>query len=125
MIRRPFQPQFELLILNGQKIHTVRPVPKRMPQIGEEFVGYVWTGKPYRSPQREIFRSTVSMVLFVELACNDGWLWIDGKRITEIESANYFAWGDGFKDFREMLEWFRDHHGLPFTGIIIHWRKLL
>jgi hypothetical protein len=35
-----------------------------------------------------------------------------------------FARGDGFKDFDDMKEWFREMHGIPFIGRLIEWINL-
>ena len=122
MIRRPFQPQFEPLILSGQKTHTVRPTPKRLPKVGEEFVGYVWTGKPYRSKQRVLLESTITKLQKIEIVEN-GWTWLDDIRMKTLRDCNDFAHADGFVGYSEMLAWFRDTHGLPFAGIVIHWQN--
>lgn len=121
MIRKSFQPQFEPLILAGTKIHTIRPTPKRLPQIGEEFVGFVWTGKPYRSPQREFFQSTVTEVKTFEIA-GDCWTWINDRRLKTLSSADAFAVNDGFTNYAALLDWFRANHGLPFVGCLIQWQ---
>ena len=36
-------------------------------------------------------------------------------------TANRFARADGFKDFREMREWFRETYSLPFVGVVVYW----
>jgi hypothetical protein len=120
MIRRSFQPQFEPLILAGTKIHTIRPTPKRLPFIGEEFVGYVWTGKPYRTKQREFFRSTIVAVETVKI---EQWRWIriGRKQIHTLTQANDVAVADGFECYAALLLWFCRNHSLPFTGILIGW----
>jgi hypothetical protein len=120
MIRRPFQPQFEPLILAGTKIHTIRPTPKRLPQIGEVFIGYVWTGKPYRSPQREFFKSSVTRVSHLTIN-PQGQLDIDGHNMWTYSVRRAIAVCDGFSNFEALLDWFRANHDLPFTGIIIEW----
>lgn len=35
---------------------------------------------------------------------------------------NRFARKCGFRDFTEMRDWYRDAHGLPFTGDLLRWR---
>jgi hypothetical protein len=125
MTRKSFQPQFEAPILAGTKIHTIRATPKRLPKLGEEFVGFIWTGKAYRSPQREFFKSTVAKVLP---------LWFNGVTILLEDprtallllppgSEERIAKQDGFENLRAMADWFRKHHGLPFTGILIEWAQ--
>ena len=36
---------------------------------------------------------------------------------------NEFARADGFEGFTDMANWFRETHGLPFTGILICWQN--
>lgn len=92
-----------------------------MPKIGEDFVGYVWTGRPYRSPQREFLWTVVTKVEKIEIA-HQGWIWLDDIRFKTLDAADIFARADGFETALEFLRFFRTVHGLPFTGIVIHWR---
>lgn len=48
---------------------------------------------------------------------------IGHRRLTRHEKY-WLAIGDGFKDFDEILAWFRDVHGLPFRGYLIRWGEL-
>ena len=121
MTRKSFQPQFVPLILAGTKIHTIRATPKRLPKIGEDFVGFIWTGKPYRSPQQEFFRSTVARIRSVGI--QNGWIWIDDVRLKTRREADLLALHDGFVDWDSMREWFHEHHGFQFTGILIEWAQ--
>lgn len=36
-------------------------------------------------------------------------------------TGDRFARADGFKDAIELCEWFRETHGLPFTGYLVEW----
>jgi len=51
------------------------------------------------------------------------WLFIDGRLLTPLESQ-ILACNDGFDDFAGLLQFFRDNHGLPFTGQLIGWTDL-
>lgn len=112
---RMFKPQFAPLVESGAKKQTVRPIPERMPKAGDKISLRVWTGEPYRSPQRVLLDSVIIAV--------------DRCEITETgvivnsyaEPCDEFARRDGFKDFFEMAEWFRETHALPFEGILIRW----
>ena len=121
MTRKSFQPQFVPLILAGSKIHTIRATPKRLPKIGEEFVGFIWTGKPYRSPQREFFKSTVKTVGVIEFF-SVGMLLFQKRELSWTECCE-LAQSDGFSSPSEMSIWFLRHHALPFTGILIEWAQ--
>lgn len=121
MIRRPFRLQYEPMILAGTKNHTVRPVPKRMPKIGEQFTGYIWTGQPYRSPQRTFFTSTVTKV--EDIYINEIGIWIATCPLNSKEDEA-FARADGFENLDKFLDFFRTVHTLPFSGIVIHWKPV-
>jgi hypothetical protein len=116
---RMFMPQFAPLVESGVKPHTVRKTPKRMPQPGDLISLRTWTGKPYRSKQRVLRESVITKVepvTFLRLhrvAFGDG--------ILNCEDELAFAKADGFESPAAMFKWFEDTHGLPFSGIVIHW----
>lgn len=116
---RMFKPQFAQLVLSGEKTQTVRPVPKRMPQVGEEISLREWTGKPYRSKQRVLKESTITRVSTVAIYANEMYL---GESILNDEALFRFAKADGFQSAGDFIEWFNYQHGLPFTGICIYWK---
>lgn len=121
-----FKPRFAPLVKSGAKRQTIRPVPKRMPQIGDQESWREWTGRPYWTPQRELAKVKIIAVEKIEMrrdilgTCiqihdiiitRQEWLAINGwKR---------FAEDDGFTSLRELFDWFAAEHGLPFNGIII------
>lgn len=111
-----FQPKFAPLVESGVKKQTVRPWPKRMPKTGQAFSGREWTGKPYRSAQRELVKGVITGVYRCDITENS--IAIDSYA----ENADAFAKADGFADFEEMKSWFRKTHGLPFEGIVIYWQ---
>lgn len=65
-----FQPRFEPLILAGTKTTTIRP-PRRdgrpRARLGETVSLRVWSGLPYRTPQREVARAEVVAVFPVRV----------------------------------------------------------
>jgi hypothetical protein len=102
-----FQDRFAELVRAGTKRQTIRARARCKP--GDELSLRRWTGKPYRSKQ-EILRSgercnAVLGVLIEEDTIPD----------------NDFAQADGFKDWGELLDWFRKTHGLPFEGECVRW----
>ena len=119
---RLFQPRFARLVEAGTKLHTVRATPKRMPKVGDRISLREWTGKPYRSKQRVLLESTITKLQKIEIVEN-GWTWLDDVRMKTLRDCNDFAHADGFVGYSEMLAWFRDTHGLPFAGIVIHWQN--
>lgn len=121
-----FKPQFAWLVERGEKLQTVRPVPKRMPKVGDKISARAWTGKPYRSKQRVLMESTICAVEPVEIA---PWTLKIGRgenfrcytHPRDTEQLDAFARADGFADFGELFEWFAVTHGLPFEGVLISW----
>jgi hypothetical protein len=120
MIVRMFKPQFAPLVESGAKKQTVRPTPKRMPKIGEQFSGREWLGKPYRSKQRELVSGVIVAVETIKIGLA-GHTTLAGVELREKERDN-FAVCDGFSFGSEMVLWFLHQHGLPFEGIVIYWK---
>lgn len=114
-----FKPRFAALVESGAKKQTVRPTPARMPKSGDRISLRMWTGKPYRSKQREIIASTVLYVAKIKLDVFD--MWFDGVLASEAKQEA-FAIADGFSSANEMLDWFENEHGLPFEGVVIVWQ---
>lgn len=117
---RLFKPQFAGPVERGEKLQTVRPTPKRMPKPGDKISLRAWTDKPYRSKQRVLMESTITKVdtfsidTFPTMRIND-------LRLKYRSDCDEFARADGFPDYAALLDWFRNTHGLPFEGIVIHW----
>ena len=117
-----FKPQFAGLVECGEKLQTVRPVPKRMPKPGDKISLRTWTEKPYRSKQRVLMDSTITKVESVKFMRLHRVQFADGILSCEDEWA--FAKADGFESPAAMFEWFEANHGLPFEGIVIHWHNV-
>jgi hypothetical protein len=122
-----FQNRFEAPILAGRKPHTIRGHRRDgrpRAKVGETISLRVWTGKPYRSKQREFARAVVEFAFPVR---------ITDKTITRVDYAprqvrlvkEWIARNDGFRDWSEMRDWFAATHGLPFEGVLVKWRLLL
>jgi len=118
-----FKPQFAPLVESGEKCQTVRPWPKRLPQVGDRISLRCWTGKPYRSKQRVLreARITEGVAVYIDS---------DGVNLYETDwSAGYapncgaFAVADGFSCWEEMRQWFEREHGLPFRGVLLVWQN--
>ena len=114
-----FQPQFEPLILSGRKPHTIRPKRKIPLKVGQPLSLRVWTGKPYRSPQREFMKAVVEKVWPASIHMSHI---IVNSIILGTDSEKDFAWSDGFADADCLRNWFLKTHGLPFEGEVIYWR---
>lgn len=119
MIVRMFQKRFAALVESGAKKQTIRPTPKRMPKVGEAISLRVWCGKPYRSKQRVLKEATITNVS--EVLITHGGIELNGLTLFEGD-ARRFARADGFQSEREMIEWFKETHGLPFFGVLLVWK---
>jgi hypothetical protein len=94
-----------------------------MPKAGEIISLREWAGKPYRSKQRELGMSAVTRVEEITLRDTGRELLatLGGESLSP-EELNAFARNDGFNGAIEMFDWLQAQHGLPFTGIVIHWK---
>lgn len=116
---RMFKPRFAAMVANRTKRQTVRPTPKRMPKPGDIFDARAWTGKPYRTKHVRILESPIVAVRKVSIT--PAGISIDGRILHHMEEEE-FGMADGFSSAREMCDWFRNEHGLPFSGICIMWK---
>lgn len=44
-----------------------------------------------------------------------------GSDLPPCDQRDAFARADGFRNEWEMIQWFKDVHGLPFYGVLIEW----
>lgn len=112
-----FKPQFAELVRTGLKRQTIRPLPKRMPVVGQQESWRKWSGLPYRSPQLELAQVEITGTKPIKIV-GYGMLILDGKDCTWDE-AQEIARLDGFRSLHDMMKWFHANHGLPFEGILI------
>ena len=69
MLKRPLNERFESAVLAGRKTTTIRSKPW---PVGVPIMLYVWSGLPYRSPQRDVAAIevvTVSPIKMYHRAC--------------------------------------------------------
>lgn len=113
-----FKYRFAKKVGSGEKRHTVRARRKdgKRPQVGQPFRAY--TGMRTKKCEPILF-SHISGVQEVRIELEGG-IYIDGRRL-KVEEADRFAVADGFTSVTEFYEFFRDTHGLPFEGDLIHW----
>ena len=119
---RMFKPRFAPLVKSGAKRQTIRPLPKRVPNIGDLESWRQWSGLPYRSPQVELAEVRITMLeVFALLNAADFGLVGDPMREAwlGINSWNAFARADGFGSMEELVKWFEAEHDLPFIGLVI------
>jgi hypothetical protein len=119
-----FQPRFVPAVESGEKRQTIRLPRKKNPIYpGDNLILGTWTGKPYRSKVRRLREG--EMCLSVELIeigeyKKDYGIVVAGKRL-RIGGKMKLAKADGFRSIWDMIDWFRENHGLPFRGVVIRW----
>lgn len=120
---RLFKPRFADLVESGRKLQTVRPVPKRMPRVGDIIDARRWEGLPYRSKQVSLLRAWVTRVELVEITLYGVGVWDAGRNEWTHDEfvPEEFAEADGFESWEEMRDWFKAEHGLPFRGVLLMW----
>lgn len=114
-----FKYRFARKVESGKKLHTIRARRKdgNRPQVGAPFYGY----EGMRTKKcRRLVASRITGVQAVRIE-PEGGIYIDGRRLPVME-ADRFAVADGFTSVTELFEFFRDTHGLPFEGDLIHWQ---
>lgn len=123
-IVKTFQPRFSDLVESGKKLTTIRPVPKRMPKVGDTILLRAWSGLPYRSNQRRLGEGLITSIDRVMIDCPSGrFRCFMCDRELSVDDWNDLAIKDGFEGRIAMTDWFLNTHGLPFEGILIQWRK--
>jgi hypothetical protein len=124
---RLFKPRFAPAVERWEKLQTIRPKPKRMPQPGDIISLRTWEGLPYRSKQRVLGEAVIASVEEIHLGelylqrLNTTWIY--GKRSGRKGGMDRFAQFDGFADWPDLVEWFRATHGIPFSGILVRWKR--
>jgi hypothetical protein len=129
-----FQLRFVPKVADGTKRTTIRPKPQRpqdWPVVGDLIEARHWLGKPYRSKHKSIITGAITSVQLVTITVGGI---IVGDPTPEntmqpakipgmsLNAMNRMAKADGFLDWFGMRTWFRNQHGLPFTGILIKWK---
>lgn len=111
-----FQKQFADKIESGEKRQTIRALRKNPIKVGDKI--YLYTGQR-TSSCRKLCDVTCREILDIEITGHGG-VWINDKSLNDNEKKE-LAIADGFKDWPDMLRWFRYQHGFAFTGQIIEW----
>lgn len=115
-----FQNKFEAPILAGIKVTTIRrrrKDGKPRAKAGEIASLRVWTGKPYRSKQREFAQRKVEFTFPVRIGPGVTRLDMPPERARLV--PRLMARTEGFANWPEMKAWFKAHHGLPFEGELV------
>ena len=116
----------------NKKLHTIRanyPLwKKRIDDVNAGkavLVLFEWTGKPYRSKQRELFRFDKDSGIGVQKLLNSGGVWLLGKpdsdKWNKVIGINELSRNDGLSE-QDFRDWFKDYDlSEPFA--IIHFTK--
>ena len=113
-----FKKQFAQDVESGKKRQTIRAIRKDFRKIkpGEKL--YLYTGMRTKGC-RKLKESDCISVRHFRMITSTTWT-INGKLATDAEQVQ-IAEDDGFTCVVDMVEFFRDVHGLPFEGHIINW----
>lgn len=112
-----FDDYHEMTVKLNPKHHTIRAGHRW--KVGDKFCPRVWSGKPYRSPQRTIGPDIeIKMIQDIEVD-GDGCIWIISDKDSEDSSVlETLAKNDGLT-LPDLQAWFNK----PFTGQIICWNE--
>lgn len=114
-----FQKKFAPDVKSGKKKQTIRL--KRKNPIKEGDTLYLYTGM--RTKSCEKLREVKCDGVLDFKIYGDGLTFEIGQTpVHHNDSMNRIAIADGFKDWREMVQWFSKTHGLPFEGDLILWK---
>ena len=110
-----FKARFADLVEQGVKPSTIRAMRKRLPKPGELL--HLFTGMRTKSCRKLMLVPCldVQMIVIMSAALRLGPRWL------LYEQRHLIARMDGFKDFQELRDWFRETHGLPFKGFWTLW----
>jgi len=116
-----FKNQFAEAVKLGHKKQTIRAERKKPFKVGERL--YLYTGlrtkKTKKLGEAVVTDVTTIIIRPKKLATYIGDM---PCAITDTATLDAFAIRDGFKDYTEMADFFRNTYGLPFEGTVIKWR---
>lgn len=115
-----FQDRFVPKVENGTKTHTIRALRAHPIRVGETLHLYA---KPRQMGMRLIFRAPCTHIQSITISDRPykslpALVHVDGMWLSRSE-CELLAVRDGFADFVEFVEFWRDRR--PFDGEIIHW----
>lgn len=124
MVAYNFQPRFADAIEHGHKLQTIRQSARA--KAGDEL--QLYTGM--RTGGCRLLRRATCTAVFKVIIWPDkyGVISPDGGKTWPFDALppDEFARRDGFKDYKEMHQWFRDTYGKPeFKGFLIMWNPIV
>jgi hypothetical protein len=120
MIKRACNPRFREEILEERKTTTIRNTAW---EIGIPIMLYEWSGKPYKSPHKDVAAVIVHKVEMIDITHDDGGMSYYKKGT----GIRLFLWRhEGFESQADMDEWFSKvvKLGETVTKPLMHFRLL-
>lgn len=115
-----FKERFARKVQSGEKLHTIRATRKdgHRPIVGQPMHAY----SGLRTKKTKLLLlSTISKVDRIKINV-DGSIVVEARGRLTVDEAHALAMADGFTSANELYEFFKETHGLPFEGDLIHWR---
>ena len=107
---------------SGDKCQTYRTKRTPRPKVGQKACNYAGS---YSQKRQHLGSPEITDVIDV-LIGGKGIIFNYGKQgefaQNDLYCLNIEAQLDGFKDWRDMRDWFDKTHGLPFEGDLIKWQ---
>jgi len=113
-----FEARFVPFIEARTKKHTIRKRRKNVDRPGKTM--YLYTGLR-RKGARLIMKARCTHVDDITIGVDER-IWIGGVLLDRRE-VEQLARTDGFKNFTEMMDYWKAKKDLPFVGHIIHWSE--
>jgi hypothetical protein len=118
MVALNFKAQFAEAVELGAKCRTIRAPRKdgRRPKAGDKLQLYTGMRQKGCRKLRDAVCSSVHAVTIDESGVQ-----VEGIPLTVPQAAK-FARADGFTTYADMASFFKETHGLPFSGLLIQWQ---
>ncbi|HPA21226.1 MAG TPA: hypothetical protein PLU30_26015 [Verrucomicrobiae bacterium] len=114
-----FKRRFVGTILNGEKRQTIRKPRKTPLRVGDRL--HLLTGMRTKSCRK---LGVASCTALQDVRIDRDGFTLDGVRADGQGRLTEMARADGFVSWSEMVEFFQQTHGLPFSGVLVRWGKL-
>jgi len=113
-----FDKRFAEAVANGMKQQTIRKRRKRPIEAGDRL--YFYTGLRTKEAKK-IGEGVCSRVSNITIDWQSIRL---GKCYLTQQQRDGVIWADGFTYLFQFVDWFQQHYGLPFEGVLIEWEPI-